>query len=251
MNRQEFEDTARRYREELFRMYANQQMTPPPPSRPAPPPPRPPHPDQRPASPPPPPRPPRPAPPPPMPPAFCAGADTPPDAVAVQNPVGEDLPPQNDVPSAPVPENNILPPPAQPEDAGAPASPKRPYTGIIRVHVVTAQGARPVPGASVVITRILHGEPELISLQTSDSAGNIEPVTVPAPPPSDDQRHPESYLYDITVQAAGYYREHSTDVPVFPNITSMQNFDLIPLPAGTDDTDLGGDLTYYNNMQQY
>ena len=28
MNRQEFEDTARRYREELFRMYANQNVTP-------------------------------------------------------------------------------------------------------------------------------------------------------------------------------------------------------------------------------
>ena len=28
MNRQEFEDTARRYREELFRMYASQNITP-------------------------------------------------------------------------------------------------------------------------------------------------------------------------------------------------------------------------------
>ena len=66
-----------------------------------------------------------------------------------------------------------------------------------------------------------------------------------------DQRHPESYFYDITAQAAGYYREHSADVPVFPNITSMQNFDLIPLPAGADEPLPDGDITFYNDMQQY
>ena len=51
--------------------------------------------------------------------------------------------------------------------------------------------------------------------------------------------------------AAGFYREHSTDVPVFPNVTSVQNFDLIPLPAGADEPLPDGDITFYNNMQQY
>ena len=40
-------------------------------------------------------------------------------------------------------------------------------------------------------------------------------------------------------------------MPVFPNITSVQNFDLIPLPAGSDEPLPDGDITYYNNMQQY
>ena len=85
----------------------------------------------------------------------------------------------------------------------------------------------------------------------TDASGETESMTVPSPPPSADQRHPASFLYDISVQAAGFYREHSTDVPVFPDVTSVQTFNLIPLPAGESDPVSGGDLTYYNNMQQY
>lgn len=202
MNRQEFEDTARRYREELFRMYAGQNMNPPPK----------------------------------------------PQAVSTMA-VSAQKEPDREIPDSTVSTER-----SQEEDAvpaPAPVLPKRAYTGIIRVHVVTAQGAKPVAGAAVVITRITQGEPELISLQTTDQSGNIEAVTVPAPPPSADQRRPESYLYDITAQADGYYREHSTDVPVFPNITSVQNFDLIPLPAGADEPLPDGDITFYNDMQQY
>ena len=211
MNRQEFEDTARRYREELFRMYANQSINPPPkPEQPA------------------------------APQAVPVIAAT---AQREAPPAEPDLPASApDTPEEPV---------SAPEESETPAMPKRAYTGIIRVHVATAQGARPVAGAAVIITHLTAGEPELISLQTTDQSGNIEAVTVPAPPPSADQRHPESYFYDITAQAAGYYREHSADVPVFPNITSMQNFDLIPLPAGADEPLPDGDITFYNDMQQY
>ncbi len=220
MNRQEFEDTARRYREELFRMYASQNMNPPPKPQP----------EMRPE--------PEPEP---------------------QPDTAEEIPPQDVQPDTviipeediPVPEESAEPE-AAPSGPDEPALPKRAYTGIIRVHVATAQGAKPVAGAAVIITHMTETrEPELISLQTTAESGNIEPVTVPAPPPSADQRHPESCLYDITAQAAGYYREHSADVPVFPNITSVQNFDLIPLPAGSDEPLPDGDITYYNNMQQY
>ncbi|MBR4201487.1 MAG: carboxypeptidase regulatory-like domain-containing protein [Oscillospiraceae bacterium] len=205
MNRQEFEDTAKRYREELFRMYASQNITPQPKPQPA--------------------------------------------AVPAQNlqPVPE--PPEPEIRPAPVPqpaaESDNLP------EIGEPAMPKREYTGIIRVHVSTGRGARPVAGATVIITHITTGEPELISLQTTDESGNISAVTVPAPPPSEDQRHPQSFLYDITAQAAGYYREHSTDVPVFPNVTSIQDFDMIPLPAGSEEPVSAGDITFFNEMQQY
>jgi len=136
-------------------------------------------------------------------------------------------------------------------DAQDDAPQKRPYTGLITVHVSTARGARPIAGATVTVTRNVDGQDLLISLQTTDDSGNIAPITVPAPPPSEDQRRPQAFYYEITAQAAGYYREHSQDVPVFPFITSMQSFDLIPLPAGTDDPFPGGDLTFFNNMQQF
>lgn len=256
MNRQEFEDTARRYREELFRMYAGQNMNPPPKppqgNRPVPPPP---------------PKPPqgnRPVPPPPMPPqGNRPSLPLPPlprviPAMAESDNMPETMNPAEITLSEPTESNtnepdtidSIAEESAAPE-VNVPVLPKPAYTGIIRVHVVTAQGAKPVAGASVIISQLSQGEPELISLQTTDQNGNINAVTVPAPPPSADQRHPESYLYDITAQAAGYYREHSTDVPVFPNTTSIQNFDMIPLPAGNDDPISDSDITFYNDMQQY
>lgn len=208
MNRQEFEDTAKRYREELFRMYAGQNLNPPP--KPAPP-------EQAPKSPAPPPEP------------------LPESEASVTEPPAER--PQT--------------PQSIPAETSEPALPKRAYTGFIRVHAVTAEGARPVAGAAVTITHFSAGEPELIALQTTGDSGETETVTVPAPPPSADQRRPASFLYDISVQAEGYYREHSTDVPVFPGVTSVQTFILIPLPAGSAEPVPGGDLTFYNNMQQY
>ena len=125
------------------------------------------------------------------------------------------------------------------------------YQGTISVHVTTARGARPVAAATVIITQSApDGTERLISMQISGRNGEVPRVSVPAPPPSDNQRRPAFFAYDITVSAAGYYRENSRDVPVFPNIVSLQNFDLIPLPAGTDDALTAGDVTFYNSLPQ-
>ena len=235
MNRQEFEDTARRYREEMFRMYASQSLDPPPKPAPR---------SQ--------PEPPRPAPaPPPIPPQPVFPSPAP--LRPAPPPVPEERQPVPAAPpDSPPPIPEILPvlAPVDEPDGSQPDN-LREHTGIIRVHVSTAQGTRPVVGATVTVTRSMDGDVHLISLQTTDLSGNIRPVTVPAPPPSKDQRSPASFVYDLSVQAAGYYREHSADVPVFPGITSVQNFDLIPLPAGMDDPFPGGDITFYNQMQQY
>lgn len=224
MNKQEFEDTARRYREEMFRMYASQSMDPPPKPKP----PVPPPPDRPPVAPPPPPKPP-------------VQPDFPPPAI----------PPLLPHDRQPLPEFTPSAVPALSDGESGDTLPDAKDTGTILVHVATAQGTRPIVGATVTITRNVGGDVRLMSLQITDLSGNIEPVTVPSPPPSADQRDPLAFYYDISVQAAGYYREHSTDVPVFPHITSMQTFEMIPLPAGTDDPLPGGDITYFNQMQQY
>ena len=127
MNRQEFEDAARRYREEMFRMYAARQLDPPPK-------PQPPHPAAQ-----------HPAPPPPR--------SIP--AAAVQEQLPQDAPPVPDPPD-PAAESAPQPMPAPSPDDGSLG--KRPYTGIITVHVTTGLGAMPVPGASVMITREIDRE---------------------------------------------------------------------------------------------
>ena len=219
MNRQEFEDTARRYREELFRMYAGQNMNPPPKPEP-----KQPEPEQ---------------------PVLQAAAEEPPETgSAGVNPDG--------LPVFPMPEAGADETERTDDADGSPALPKRAYTGTIRVHVTTAMGTRPVTGASVLILRrYADRDPALISVQTTNESGEITPVTVPAPPPSADQRRPAYYVYDLDVQAAGYYRERSADVPVFPGVTSVQNFNMIPLPAGTEEPVPGDGITFYNNMQEY
>ena len=228
MNRQEFEDTARRYREELFRMYASQNLSPPQ--------------NQKPKTVPPP-RPQNTKPLPPPPPGASKPILTlpPPLPSAVPAAVSAEMPADE--------EPELLPEAARSDPPEEPTLPKRAYTGYIRVHTVTAEGARPVAGAAVTVVRFIDGEPELTALRITDDSGETDTITVPSPPPSADQRHPASFLYDISVQAEGYYREHSTDVPVFPGVTSVQTFVMIPLPAG-DDAVSGGDLTYYNNMPQ-
>lgn len=132
-----------------------------------------------------------------------------------------------------------------------PVSEPSAHTGSIRVRVSTARGARPIPGATVTISREMDGKEHLYALQITGESGETGVITLPAPPPSENQMHPAYYGYDIHVYAPGYYRESSMQVPVFPDVLSMQSFDLIPLPAGITDQRINGDLIFYNPMQNF
>ena len=83
---------------------------------------------------------------------------------------------------------------AQP--ALAPQAPDQP--GYLLIQVSTAQGAIPIPGASIVI-----------------SIG-------------DDLIY--NSICDATVYFPGYYTNIYKNVQIFPGITSLQNVFLIPLP---------------------
>lgn len=257
MNRQEFEEAARKYREEMFRLYAARQFNPPPaPQQPAPPvPPKPPLPPSPPRNPHvphhPPVRPPmmpqRPplTPPPPFAalPALSDGQEQPAETESPQESTTPENAPPEDI--AYLPEN----PPQEPDGSGTDdaGAVKPDASGGILVHVRTARGAEPVPGAAVVITQEQNGEQILISVQTTNECGDVPEVSVPAPPSTADQQYPAYYVYDISVSAEGFYREHSKDVPVFEGVVSVQSFDLIPLPAGHDDP-YTGSRTHYNNL---
>ncbi len=258
MTRQEFDEAARRYREELFRLYAARQLDPPPkPAAPVPeavpvsvpepradipeptaqPEPRVDIPEQT-AQ--------------PEPPADI------PEQTAQPEPAPDNPEPPADIPEPPMPQDtaDIA---AEPTADSAPEMPEasgmspedtavKPETGGgILVHVRTAGGARPVPGATVLITQLRGADTVLIALQLTDACGDTQEVQVPAPPSQSHQQFPPYASYDITVHAEGYYRESSTDVPVFEGVVSVQSFDLIPLPAGQTDS-LTGAQTFYNNM---
>ncbi len=209
MNQQEFEDTARRYREEMFRLYANQPMTPQPKPMPAPM---------------------QPMLQPPVPPPVPLPAP-----MSEQNP--PPVPPQMDLPQE-IPD---LPPTPITQET---------YQGMVKVKVSTANGARPIVGAIVTVVREIGGKEHIYALQKTNDSGETGVIQLPAPPPSANQQAPQYYDYNIHVHAPGYYRESAIAMPVFPNVLSLQNFDLIPLPAGVQPRS-GGDLLFYNYMKDY
>lgn len=121
-------------------------------------------------------------------------------------------------------------------------------TGFILVNVRTGQESTPIVGASVVITTINDGNRLLIASGISDISGTILKIEVPAPDKRfsqipDTEVRPYS-LFDISVKAQGFFNARSIDVPVFSGITSIQNFNMVPLPLNAkSDEDT---LTYYN-----
>lgn len=208
MNQKEFEDTARRYREEMFRLYANQPITPQP----------------------------KPMPSPQMP--------VPSQQLSV---------PPTPLPTPPLAERDTapsVPPMDLPQEFPIAPAPTEEYHGSVKVRVFTAKGARPVEGAIVSVVREMDGKEHLYALQRTNSSGETGVIQLPSPPPTANQQAPQYYDYNIHVYAPGYYRESAMAMPVFPNILSLQNFDLIPFPAGVQPRN-GGDLLFYNYMKDY
>ncbi len=121
-------------------------------------------------------------------------------------------------------------------------------TGYILVNVRTGREATPIVGASVVVTAINEGNRLLIATGISDISGTVLKIEVPAPDEKysqtpDTEVRPYS-LFDISVRATGFFNARSVDVPVFSGITSIQNFNMIPLPLYAEtDSDT---LTYFN-----
>ena len=69
----------------------------------------------------------------------------------------------------------------------------------------------------------------------------LNEIAVPAPNvsyslESDNNVRPYA-LYNVSVFADGYFREKSVNVPVFAGITSVQQFNLVPLPLFMKESD--------------
>ncbi len=120
--------------------------------------------------------------------------------------------------------------------------------GYILVNVRAGHEAYPIENATVIVTAIVDGNRLVIASGLTDISGTTLKLQTPAPDiiysqsPNPEQR-PYS-LFDISVRASGYFNARSVDVPVFSGITSIQNFNMIPVPLmmkSSDET-----LTYFN-----
>ena len=122
-------------------------------------------------------------------------------------------------------------------------------TGYIQANVRTGDESSPVEGAAVSVIAVVDGQRIIIASGLTDQNGTTPKFVVPVP----DREHSQSpdanirpySLYDVTVTAEGYFTARSVDVPVFSGITSVQNFNMIPVPYMMNEN--SETLTYYNS----
>lgn len=105
--------------------------------------------------------------------------------------------------------------------------------GWIQVSARTAGNALPLEGVSVLILKERGMDTDLIMSLVTDKSGNTPTVKLPAPPIGNAKSQPYS-TYQIRAFLPGYTRMESASVPVFSGVTSIQPFELIPLPVGSD-----------------
>lgn len=155
-----------------------------------------------------------------------------PEPIPTPEAESDDLP--QPLPLPELPEEPVLPPPQN--IVQNPVSPPENETsfGWIQVTARTAGNALPLEGVSVLILKQNGMDTDLLMSLVTDSSGNTPKVRLPAPPISDERSQAYS-TYEIRAFLPGYTRMESVSVPVFSGITSLQAFELIPLPVGTGD----------------
>ena len=107
--------------------------------------------------------------------------------------------------------------------------------GYLLVKVSTARGAIPLENAYVSVRGTTAESSSIIYSLRTDSSGLTPRITLPTPPKSLSQAPNNSTpfsLWDIDVFSDGFITAHYMSVPVYPEITSIQAADLIPLPEG-------------------
>ena len=230
-----FSELAKKYREEMLRMYSTKRPpvppVPPPPPPPPPRPPEPPKPPVCPVCPPPPPEPPRP--PKPQPRNF----------IPVSSEIPETAPDeiQEEVLQEPVLPEYIQPvTPSIPSEWQAQEDYDNRNTSEGSLYIVAsvADNAYPVPDARVTVYTKIGDRLQLNYLLVTDESGMTPVVTLPAPPASLSQNPDNAVPYavcDIKIYANGYFREEARDVPIFAGVTSRQEFQMIPLPLAVDE----------------
>lgn len=130
-----------------------------------------------------------------------------------------------------------------------PVDGKTPYTdyGFLKVETRTGDNGMPLPNAAITVVRKNGKEEELVFSGVTDESGSIEKIKLPAPA-NLKTNAPESFqnyaVYTVSAYLKDYYREVSTDVPVFAGVTSIQRFNLIPMPFNFEDN--GRSITFEN-----
>ena len=136
--------------------------------------------------------------------------------------------------------------------------PESTSNGFLIVKVSTASGAIPIENAVVIIQGKDENNQDILLSLLTDRDGLTPRVMLPAPnrelsespfPPS----KPYS-VYNLDVFKEGYYPQHYNGVPIFQNITAVQNARIVPVSefdAQTPYTNEGEIFDEYENPHLY
>lgn len=105
--------------------------------------------------------------------------------------------------------------------------------GYLQVEVTTGNGAIPIYGAAVIVTRQSNGMSYLVTMELTDRNGTTNVIPLPAPSASFSEAPNPSERpfseYNISVYKKGFYTIPLITVPIFDTIKSIQPVSVIPL----------------------
>ena len=138
--------------------------------------------------------------------------------------------------------NYIRPVPELPEEWTAQAAYEKANSaeGYLRVITAAADSAYPVPGARVSVFTRIGNRLHLNYLMVTDENGESPTVTLPAPPAGLSQTPENNSPYascEIRIAAKGFFPTQAGDVHIFAGITTRQVFQLVPLPVNFEASD--------------
>lgn len=108
---------------------------------------------------------------------------------------------------------------------------QNPAFGTLIFQVTGGQGAFPVPGATILLTKQLNDQQRLSVTVITDESGKTQPISLPAPSRELSQRPGNGIVfatYQAEISAPGYVTTEIRDLPVFDGITTIQPVNLSP-----------------------
>lgn len=118
---------------------------------------------------------------------------------------------------------------------------QNPAFGTLIFQVTGGQGAFPVAGATIVLTKALDNRHSISVTILTDESGKTEPISLPAPSRELSQSPNNGVVfatYQATVSAPNYVTTEIRDIPVFDGITTIQPVNLSPDIGGKRRTEV-------------
>lgn len=118
-----------------------------------------------------------------------------------------------------------------------------PFQGSVIARVYTSDALLPIFNAPVSFTQVEQdGTRTLLAIRQTNTSGLTSPVYVSTPEPSSSQS-PGSLqtpyaTVDIQTSVPGYNRISVSGVQIFPDIETIQDFQLRPIPISQRDESL-------------